>query len=81
MRQRSHGTPDDWLPGYRFVYKIKEPLTSTTVHRSLAITYTYQEPGIRSLFRANPSLVYLSFIVRSPSIQVRLRRSWQRYVR
>lgn len=63
----------DCWNGHRFVSKLQTPPIGETIHRSLAITYIYQKVGIwplRSFIRGDSSLLYMSFIVRTPSIEV-----------
>jgi hypothetical protein len=61
--------------GGRFAGKLTEAPRDSTVFRSIAVTYTYPEPEGWSFWRT-PSLIYLSFVIRTPSIEVRVRKGW-----
>jgi hypothetical protein len=61
--------------GGRFAGKLTEAPRDSAVFRSIAVTYTYPEPKGWSFWRT-PSLIYLSFVIRTPSIEVRVRKGW-----
>jgi hypothetical protein len=58
--------------GYRFVFKLIDR-PAGPVHRSIAVTYVHQPDRRWSIWRRRPGLIYLDFVLRSPTTAVRPR--------